>query len=223
MKRFALSLVLPLALTLVVAFGAPHAYAQVGGGYTQALKLVRSGQWQRAISIFKPLAEEGHAASQFSLGLIYHLGRGVKADVETAYDWYKKAAVQQHPPAMNNIGMMYLNGEYVVQNRDVAFGLFEMASVEHAQAKDNMGQCYENAWGVERDIVRAINFYRLAGEQGYVLGFFHAAQIFEKGYPGTPKDKDLAVRWYSMAAERNHTKSRKRLIELDSLPEHLKK
>lgn len=215
--------ILACVYSLIVAFGAPNAFAQsAGGSYEEALKMVRSGQWVKALSEFKPLAEEGHAPSQFSIGLIYHLGRGVKQNTATAYEWYKKAAVQEHPPAMNNIGMMYLNGEYVAQNRSVAFDLFQMASFEHAQAKDNLAQCYENGWGVERNITKAINFYRLAGEQGYILGYYHAGQLFEKGYPDTPKDEDLAVKWYTMAAERDFTKAHTRLIELRRLPDHLK-
>lgn len=223
MIKFSLPFILALTGALIVALSAPQTHAQsVGGSYEEGLKMVRSGQWVKALSEFKPLAEEGHAPSQFSIGLIYHLGRGVKPNTEAAYQWYKKAAVQEHPSAMNNIGMMYLNGEYVAQNRSVAFDLFQMASFEHAQAKDNLAQCYENGWGVDRNIDKAINFYRLAGEQGYILGYFHAGQVFEKGYPDTPKDEDLAVKWYAMAAERDFTKAITRLIELRRLPDHLK-
>lgn len=209
-----------LALSLIAALGAGAASA---ANYEEALKLVRTGKYDRALSEFKILANDGHPQSQFSVGLMYHLGRGVPPDAKIAYAWYKKAAVQEHPAALNNIGMMYLNGEYVAQNREVAFELFQMSSFEHPQAKDNLGQCYENAWGVARNIEKAIDFYRLAGEQDYTLGYYHAGQLFEKGYPGTPKDETQAVKWYTLAAEKDYTKAITRLIELKRLPDHLKK
>ena len=219
--RFALSLALALvpALVLVGTLGVGPARAD----YKGALQMVRAGDYEKAMAEFLTLAEGGHPQSQFSLGLMHHLGRGVKPDLKTAYAWYKKSALQEHPPSINNIGMMYLNGEYVAQNREIAFKLFEMASAEHAQAKDNLGQCFENGWGVERDIEQAINFYQLAGEEGYVLGYYHLGRLFEKGYPDTPKDIDKAVEWYIKAAEKDVAKARARLIRLKRLPDSLKK
>lgn len=191
--------------------------------YEAALQMVRESKFQQAYAEFLPQAENGHAPSQFSIGLIFHLGRGMRQDVAKAYDWYKKAAMQEHAPGMNNLGMMYLNGEYVAQNREVAFKLFEKASAEHAQAKDNLGQCFENGWGVEQDIGQAINFYQLAGDAGYFLGYYHAGEIFEKGFADEPKNIDTAVEWYIKAAEKGLQKARTRLIALRRLPDELKK
>jgi len=212
MKRF----VLTLWLCVMAAAGGAQA-----ADYKNALLLVRQSKYSEALSEFKTLAATGHVASQFSIGLIYHLGRGVPQDLKTAYMWYKKAAVQEYSPAMNNIGMMYLNGEYVAQNRDVAFKLFLKASGDHAQAKDNLGQCYENAWGTDRDIEQAIKSYQLSGDDGYILGWFHLAQLYEKDYPKSPQNIDKAVKWYTKAALKKLTKARIRLAELGRLPPEL--
>jgi len=212
MKRFALTLL------LCAFFGAGVAHA---ADYKNALLLVRASKYSEALSEFKVLATEGHAASQFSIGLIYHLGRGVEADPETAYMWYKKAAVKEYPPAMNNIGMMYLNGEYVVSNHDVAFKLFLKASANHAQARDNLAQCYEFGWGTERDIAKAADMYQKAGDSGYLLGWFHLAQMYEIGYDELPKDIDKAVEWYTKAAELQSDAARVKLAELGRLPPQL--
>lgn len=207
-----------LAMLLPALWGGPAA-----AGYEDALLMVRNQEFGKAMSEFKLLAETGHAASQFSIGLMYHLGRGVERDEKTAYEWYKKAVLQRYAPAMNNMGMMYLNGEYVVKNEDVAFRLFEEASTDHVQALDNLGRCFENGWGVQQDIGQAINFYQLAGDAGYMLGYFHIGQVYEKGYPpDTPKDIDKAVSWYVQAAEKKFNRAKDRLRALGRLPEHLK-
>ncbi|HEY9163193.1 MAG TPA: tetratricopeptide repeat protein [Magnetovibrio sp.] len=205
--------------TLLMLFGAMPARAD----YEAGLKLVREAKYQQAYAAFLPMAESGHAPSQFSIALLYHLGRGMRQDLKKAYDWYKKAAMQEHPGSMNNLGMMYLNGEYVTQNRAVAFKLFEKASVEFAQAKDNLGQCYEHGWGVEQDIGQAVNFYQLAGDAGFFMGYYHAGEVFEKGYADEARDLDTAVEWYIKAAEKGLQKARTRLIELKRLPDDLRK
>jgi hypothetical protein len=209
---------LALLATALTALGARPAFA----GYEDALQMVREAKYQQSYAEFLPLAEEGHSASQFSVGLIYHLGRGMKQDSKIAYEWYKKATLQDHAPAMNNIGMMYLNGEYVAKNQEIAFKLFEKASGEHAQAKDNLAQCFEHGWGVEQSPEIAVNLYELAGDAGYIAGYFHAGQLYEKGYPDAPKDIDAAVEWYIKAAENKFNQARTRLIELKRLPDHLK-
>lgn len=212
MKRFALALM----LCVFVGAGVVHA-----AEYKDALIKAQAGKYAAALSDFKVLGQEGHAGAQFSAGLIYHLGRGVAKNLESAYTWYKMAALQKHPGALNNIGMMHLNGEYVAQNQETAFKLFEMASPDHAQARDNMAQMYENGWWVDQDIGLAKNFYEIAGDDGYILGWYHLGQLYEKDFPGTPKDIDMAVEWYIKAAQLGHTQSRTKLAELGRLPPEL--
>ncbi len=206
------------ALMVFVAFAAaPPAHA---ASYEAALQLTRTARWDKALEEFKVLAKKGEARSQFSVGLIYHLGRGVKVDLKKAYTWYKKAALQHYAPAINNLGMMYLNGEYVAQNRTVAFRLFKMASAEHAQAKDNMARSYEKGWGVKKDIKSAIRYFREAGDAGYILGWIHLAQLYEKGLDA-PRNIDKAVVWYTKAAQKNSATARGALLRLGRLPARL--
>ena len=217
MKRLAALVILTVALTFNV--GSPR--AATAGNYNDALKLVQAGKFGLALKEFLQLAETGHAPSQFSVGLIYHLGRGVPVDLAKAYYWYKKSVLNDHIAGLNNIGMMYLNGEYVAQNRDVAYRLFKKASSSHAQAMDNLGQCYEKGWGTDRNTTRAVNMYTLSGDNGYIRGWFHLGQLYEKGYPDVPRDIDKAVEWYTKAAELNENRSFKRLKRLKRLPDHL--
>lgn len=192
--------------TLVFAVLLSFTAVNVHAAYKDGLVLVRKGSWAKAIVEFEKLAATNHAQSQFSLGLIYHLGRGVPPDLERAYNLYKVSAMQDHPPAVNNLGMMYLNGEHVVQNRFIAFKLFEKASGAHTQAKDNLGQCFENGWGVEVDIEQAKNFYQLAGEEGYKLAYYHLGQLHEEGRGGAKVDIEEAVKWYQIAGEDNYAR-----------------
>lgn len=216
MKRTQLILAL---LALIIFTAAPRAHAE---SYEAALQLAKAARWDKALEEFRTLADKGEARSQFSVGLIYHLGRGVKVDYKKAYTWYKKAALQDYAPAINNLGMMYLNGEYVAQNRAIAFKLFKKSSAKHAQAKDNMAKSYENGWGVKKSMKNAIRYYREAGDAGYILGWIHLAELYENGR-SVPKNLDEAVKWYIKAAEKNSPTARGALLRLGRLPARLAK
>ena len=55
----------------------------------------------------EPLAEQGDANAQFSLGKIYDYGQGVPRNDKTAVKWYRLAAEQGHAEAQFNLGVMY--------------------------------------------------------------------------------------------------------------------
>ena len=52
-------------------------------------------------------AEQGLAATQHKLGVMYETGKGVPVDDTQAATWYRKAADQGHPSAQFSLGLMY--------------------------------------------------------------------------------------------------------------------
>lgn len=50
--------------------------------------------YEKAVRYLQDAASAGHEASQHLLGLLYYGGRGVKADIMTAREWWEKAAAQ---------------------------------------------------------------------------------------------------------------------------------
>jgi len=72
----------------------------------------RAGNYDSAITIWRPLAEGGNADAQFNLAQAYRLGRGVTADQKMAMDLYLKAARQGHQQAEATYGLMlFQNGD----------------------------------------------------------------------------------------------------------------
>ena len=61
-------------------------------------------------------AEQGNAAAQFNLGVMYANGEGVRQDYAQALVWYRKAAEQGYAPAQFNLGGMYDTGRGVPQD-----------------------------------------------------------------------------------------------------------
>lgn len=64
------------------------------------------GQYDKAVKEWRDPALKGDADAQFNLGQAYKLGRGVKADLDVAADWYLRAAKQGHMQAADAYGQL---------------------------------------------------------------------------------------------------------------------
>ena len=72
-----------------------------------------------------------------------------------------------------------------------------------ATAQYNLGVCYENGDGVEKDSQKAVKWYKKAAEQGHADAQCNLGVCYEKG-DGVEKDLKQAVKWYEKAAEQGH-------------------
>ncbi len=71
------------------------------------------GDYGTALKEFRPLADQGFAAAQHNLGIMYAEGHGVAQDYQEAVRWYRLAAVQGHASGQFSLGAMYAEGEGV--------------------------------------------------------------------------------------------------------------
>ena len=120
-----------------------------------------------AVYLFRQSAEEGDIATQFNLGLIYDLGRGVPQDKVEAARWYRKAALQDDDEAQYTLGRMYYNGDGVPKDEAAAFGWFRKAANQgHGKAQYRLGCMYKRGEGVSQSYPAATRCFRNAAEQG---------------------------------------------------------
>lgn len=78
------------ALVLVLAGTLP--LAQAADEMGKSFDAAEAGNFDRAVAIWKSLAEKGDAQAQFNLGLMYHSGLGLTQNEGEAVKWYQKAA-----------------------------------------------------------------------------------------------------------------------------------
>lgn len=167
--------------------------------------------YQTAIAEWRPLAQKGHAAAQFGLGLSYENGRGVKRDLTEAAIWYRKAAEQGLADAQFNLGNLYLNGTGVAKDPDEAVRWYRRAAEQgmpHAQV--NLGYSYEVGSGVPQSAEQAVSWYRKAAEQNFAQAHFYMGAAYERG-SGVPRDLAIAAAWYQRAAQQGIAQARDRL------------
>ena len=65
--------------------------------------------------------------SQYQVGSMHKLGLGVAVDYQQARAWFEKAAAQDHPNAVAQLGTIYGNGEGVTPSWRRARELYQRA------------------------------------------------------------------------------------------------
>ncbi|MFC2416534.1 MAG: tetratricopeptide repeat protein, partial [Eikenella corrodens] len=76
----------------------------------QAISAYQQQDYRRAHELFLPLAQQGDATAQHSLGLLYVEGEGVPQDYARARYWFEQAAAQNDAVAQYNLGVLYNRG-----------------------------------------------------------------------------------------------------------------
>jgi len=115
-----------------------------------------------------PLAEEGDAEAQTSLGKYYEHGWGGPKDLRQARDWYRKAAEQDYALAQFELGRLYERGRGVPQDYRAARDWYRKAAEQgQPQAQYSLGDMYKEGRDQKPDYVQSYMWYNLAAAQGY--------------------------------------------------------
>lgn len=158
------------------------------------------GDYETVLKEWRPIAEQGFPAAQFTLGQIYEGGKGVPKNYQEALKWYRKAADQGHPKAQLMLGGMYFQGNGVLQDYAEAVRWYRKSADQgDSGAQVLLGFMYLEGKGILEDHVEAAKWYRQAAEQGSALGQYALAVLYQKG-DGVPQDYVLSHMWSNLAA-----------------------
>jgi len=154
--------------------------------FAKALEALKAKDYTTALQLFTELAEQGDAAAQYNVGLMYCYGNGTDQNFEKAQEWFWKAAAQGDEKAKEMVQRL----EQQTVNEKFA------KAAEAYNAKD-----YETALPL---------FTELA-EQGVTDAQYNVGLMYYCG-KGTAKDLDQALLWLQKAAAQDHEKAKK-LVE----------
>lgn len=131
--------------------------------FDHALKAYDRGNYNEAADEFMALAEDGHAKSQFNLGLMYFRGLGVERDSYQARVWALKSARQGYVLAQYTIGAMYSSGQGFEKDAAEAAKWFQRAAEQgDPRAQHDLAGLHGEGRGVARDNVLSHMWYSLA-------------------------------------------------------------
>jgi TPR repeat protein len=133
--------------------------------------------------------------------LLRRLGRS-----RDALTWFHKAVELGNAGAAFDIADMFERGDGTACDpRGAARLLIRAAELGHSRAQLRIGLAFEKGQlGLERNHAKAMEYYKMASDQGDPEGMFNYAEILESG-KGVPMDVNRAVMLYRMSAQKGHT------------------
>ena len=135
--------------------------------YQKGLEAAKKGDFVSANREWRPLAEQGNANAQFSLGNMYQFGDGVIKDHQIAAQWYERAAIQGVAKAQYNLGFLYYNSQQLSRDDKVAVKWFRLAAEQgFLLAQTNLGVAYGEGRGIERNDILAHMWLNIAATRG---------------------------------------------------------
>ncbi len=135
---------MPIAANLTVD-GPMASQSDLKTRFDAAMKAVTAGN-PKGVDLLKTVANQGFAPAQYELHRLYY-GNGqpnlIKVDKPEARLWAQRAAEGGEPNAMNNLALMYYNGEGGPQNRPLAAMWFRKAAERGIDdSQFNLGMLY---------------------------------------------------------------------------------
>ena len=188
-----------LLVALMLTIGGISAHA---GPYEDGIVAFQRGDYASALRLFRPLAEQGDARAQTTIGVMYLDGRGVTKDYKEAAKWFRLAADKGNAEAQLFLGDIFdIGGNGVTQDHKEAAKWFRLAANQgKVEAQSALGSDYYQGIGVTKDYREAAKWYRLAADQGDADGQAHLGHMYHYG-EGVAQDYREAVKWYRLAAD----------------------
>ena len=104
------------ALVVAIAAGAQSAEKL----YTEGKALYDAEKYNEAFPKLKAAAEKGHKKAQYRMGRCYDKGYGVGENDKLAFEWYMKAAKQDHAKSQYRVDAQYALGKCYLKGKGVA-------------------------------------------------------------------------------------------------------
>ena len=133
-----------------------------------AVNVYGKQDYAKALRLCRPLAEQGDAKAQYTLGFMYTNGEGVQEDHTAAALWYRQAANQGYAVAQSTLGFMYNFGRGVPQDYAEAEKWYRKAAEQgDAFGQSYLGFMYELGDGLPRNYVFAHMWFSLAAAHSH--------------------------------------------------------
>lgn len=173
----------------------------IAGPYEDAGAAFNRGDNATGLQIYHTLADQGDAAAQAALGIIYATGRGVPINYTEAAKWLRLAANQGFALGEHGLALCYQEGRGVARNYTEAAKWERLAADKGlAIAQFQLGLMYAKGQGVAKSYGEAAKWYHLAAIQGDANAQYNLALLYYLGQ-GVTKNYTEAARWLRLTAD----------------------
>jgi TPR repeat protein len=151
--------------TLLVAFILSVSLAHPTLAFTgeDASVAYKAGNYELALKIWRPLAEQGDGVAQLRLSVMYAQGEGVPKDDAESLKWGRLAAENGIVAAQLIMGARYNEGRGVPKDPEEAVKWFGKAATKGAAyGQFSLGLLYAGGLGIPQDKVQSFKWFTLA-------------------------------------------------------------
>lgn len=190
--------------------------AEVDAGITA----YRAQDYEAALSLWRPHAEQGHAHAQYLMGVANNGGHGTERDPAAAVAWYQKAAEQDNLNAQYQLGWMIERGIGTTTDEPKAAEWYLRAAERgHARAQHDLGMMLASGRAGRQSRADAVFWYRQAAERGLAEAQHRLALSYDAGWVQMNKvDAALeAGKWWYKACRQGHSLSKRELASRKSV------
>ncbi len=116
------------------------------------------------------------------------------------FDYFRRAANQDDPNGLYNLGSCYAQGLGCEKDEIKAFNCFKRAAkAGHPEALNNLGACYREGMSVTRDAAMATRYFKESADLGNAFGELNYAFALSRG-EGVEQDEKEAFEYFRRAA-----------------------
>jgi len=158
-----------------------------------------------ALSLLRPLADQGDSTALEYLGIMYVGGHGVAENKAEGLKMFRWAAELGNADAMKDVGNSYEYGWAVPQDHAEAVKWYLRAVKQYHKSADEgdahaqlgLAHMYD---GALEDPAEAVKWYRKAADHSNADAQFYLGAAFEYGR-GVQRNDAQAAKWYRKSAE----------------------
>lgn len=160
-----------------------------------------------ASNIFDVESESDNPNTNYALGILYY--QGDNKDFDKAIMHFEKAVKLGSKEAKAKLAecYFYYNCEDEETKKDYFDKAVKLCEEGDADVSSSLlfdvGSNYWSGINVPKNDEKAVEWWRMAAEQGHARAQRNLGVCYEKGY-GVPEDKSEAVKWYTKAAKQDH-------------------
>jgi tetratricopeptide (TPR) repeat protein len=128
------------------------------------------------------------------LGWIYEK---IDIDLNISMHYYVLSSKRDNSMALNAIGKLYDNDNYVKKNKSLSKTYFELSAKKgNCFAQYNIGLINFNA----KKYTEALTYFNLSAEQNHIESCFYLGEIYYYGY-GVEQNNTIATKYYKLASK----------------------
>ncbi len=180
---------------------------------TESINNTKKEEKSEFMTLLEDASNRNLSSAQFKLGYMYYYGDGVEVDYKKAYEWFKKAADQEHVTAISWLGYFEKYGYGRSVNLKEAYRWFEMAAgYNDAYSENKLGEMSYYGEGTEKNSNDAFYWFERAANNNNITAMSWLGYLYGSGI-GVEKNYEKAYKWYSKAADQNDGYSQNALGE----------